>query len=68
MEKNLRINEVADLLGYKTATIRKKLLRGEIGYFKIGRIVAIPQSEVTRLLGRFHPPIEISEEVENEDW
>ena len=67
MEKNLRINEVADLLGYKTATIRKKLLRGEIGYFKIARIVAIPQSEVTRLLGRFHPPIETPEVWQNED-
>ncbi len=57
MEKNLRINEVADLLGCKPGTVRKKVLRGEIGYFKIGRIVAIPQSEVTRLLGRFHPPV-----------
>ncbi len=63
MERNLRINEVADLLGYKTATIRKKLLRGEIGFFKIGRIVAIPPSEVARLLGRFHPPVSLETKV-----
>ena len=59
MEKNLRVDEVAHLLGYKTSTIRKKLSRGEIGYFKIGRIVAIPPSEVARLLGRFHPPVSL---------
>ncbi len=56
-ERNLRVEEVAALTGYRPSTIRKKILRREIGYHKVGRIVVIPASEVDRLLGTFRPPI-----------
>ena len=56
--RNLRVEEVAKMLGYKPSTIRKKLLRREISYRKVGRIVVIPESEVERLLGDFRPRIQ----------
>jgi excisionase family DNA binding protein len=55
--RNLRVDEVAEMTGYKPSTIRKKLLRREIGFHKVGRIIVIPESEVDRLLGEFRKPI-----------
>ena len=56
-EKHLRVEEVAGLTGYSVATIRKKIARREVGYRKIGRIIAIPESELTRLLGAYRAPV-----------
>jgi hypothetical protein len=56
-EKNLRVNAFAASSGYSIATIRKKISRREIGYRKVGRIVLIPESELTRLLGDYRPPV-----------
>jgi len=56
-ERYLRVEEVAKMTGYKSSTIRKKLLRREIGYHKVGRIVVIPESEVERILGDLRPAI-----------
>ena len=58
-EKHLRVDEVATLTGYSVATIRKKISRREIGYRKIGRIIAIPESEADRLLGELKPAIPV---------
>ena len=57
IERHLRISEFATLTGYSPATVRKKLLRREIGYRKIGRIISIPESELVRLLGDLHQPV-----------
>ena len=57
--RNLRVEEVAKMLGYKSSTIRKKLLRREISYHKIGRIIVIPESEVDRLLADFRPRVQL---------
>jgi excisionase family DNA binding protein len=54
-ERHLRVDEVAHLTGYSAVTIRKKLNRREIGFRKIGRILAIPESEVSRLMGELQP-------------
>ena len=56
-ERHMRVEEFAERTGYKTPTIRKKLLRREISYRKVGRIVLIPESEVHRLLGDLRPAI-----------
>ena len=56
-EKHMRVDEFARSTGYKIATIRKKILRREISYRKVGRIVLIPESEVDRLLGELRPAI-----------
>ena len=56
-ERGLRVDEAVQRTGYKDATIRKKLRRRELGYYKVGRIILIPESEVERLLGAYHPPI-----------
>ena len=56
-EKHLRVSEVAELTGYKESTIRKKLLQREIAFRKIGRIIAVPESELKRLLGEVHEAV-----------
>ena len=53
----MRVTEFAKRVGYKPSTIRKKILRREIGYHKVGRIIVIPEEEAERLLGNFHPSI-----------
>ena len=56
-EKHLRVDEFAKQTGYKIPTVRKKILRREISYRKVGRIVLIPESEVDRLLGDLRPAV-----------
>ncbi|MDR4470722.1 MAG: helix-turn-helix domain-containing protein [Nitrospira sp.] len=56
-ERHLRVDEFARVTGYKVATIRKKILKREISYRKVGRIVIIPESEVDRLLGDLRPAV-----------
>ena len=43
-------DQVAQLLGYKPETIRKKVRRGEISCFKIGSSICIPKEEVQKYL------------------
>jgi len=57
MERFFRVNEAASALGYKASTMRKKILRCEIGYHRVGRLILIPESEIKRMLGDFHKPI-----------
>ncbi len=59
LERHIRVEEFAERVGYSIATIRKKLARREIGFRKVGRIIAIPESEVARLLGDYVPPIKL---------
>lgn len=56
-ERHFRVNDFAQRTGYQPATIRKKILRREIAYRKVGRIVLIPESELRRLLGDLRPAI-----------
>ena len=56
-ERKFRVCEVAERTGYTEATIRKKILRREIGYHKVGRILLVPESEISRLLSDFRPAI-----------
>jgi len=58
-EQMLRVDEVAKMTGYKICTIRKKIMRREIDYHKVGRIITIPESEVSRLLSDFRPRREV---------
>ena len=58
-ERHLRICEVSAILGYKESTLRKQILERKITYRKIGRILAIPQSEVDRLLGELHEAVAV---------
>lgn len=46
----LSVKEVAVRTGWRPCTVRKKILRREIAYVKLGRSVRIPESEVTRLI------------------
>jgi len=58
-EEKLRIPVFARRTGYEVSTIRKKLARREIAYYKVGRIIMIPESEVQRLLGKLNEPVEL---------
>ena len=60
-EKGLRVKAFADATGYKESTVRKKLQRREISFWKINRIILIPESEVTRLFGDFRPAIGLTD-------
>jgi predicted DNA-binding transcriptional regulator AlpA len=66
-ERRLRVPEFAELVGYKPSTIRKKILRPEIAYHKIGRIIAIPESEAEKLLRDFRPSIQSCKAKEEAD-
>ena len=46
----LTVGEVAARTGWKPSTVRKKILRRELGYVKLGRSVRIPESELERLI------------------
>ncbi len=63
IEKHYRPIEVAELTGLALATIRRRILRREIGYAKAGRAILIPASEVARLLGDYKPPIRHDEQA-----
>lgn len=58
MERHYRISQVAEMTGLAVATIRKKCLRREIGFSKAKRAVMIPESQIKKLLGNYHPPVE----------
>jgi excisionase family DNA binding protein len=50
--------EVADRFGWQVCTVRKKILRREIAYVKIGRSVRVPESEILRIIEEgYHPAI-----------
>ena len=57
IERHFRLSEVSEQTGYSVATLRKMLDRRQLGYRKINRIISIPESEVERLLGEYHPPV-----------
>ena len=50
-ERHIRVDEFANRTGYKIPTVRKMITRREISYRKVGRIIAIPESELARVLG-----------------
>lgn len=61
VEKHYRVAEVAELTGLAVATIRKRITRREIGFSKGNRAVTIPESEVRKLLGVFHPAVTLAQ-------
>lgn len=50
-ERHMRVAEYADRSGYAVATIRKKIASGQIAYRKVGRIITIPESSLSKMLG-----------------
>lgn len=63
MDSFLRVPEFAQRSRMKEATVRKKILRREIGYCKVGKIVLIPESELNRVIGEYRPPIDRRREL-----
>ena len=59
LEKQYRLPDASRASGYSVAALRKKILRREIGYRKTGRIITIPEGELSRLLGEYRPPVAI---------
>ena len=59
LEKQFRLPEASRLSGYSVAALRKKIARRELGHRKTGRIITVPQSDLSRLLGEYRPPVEL---------
>lgn len=59
LEKQFRLHEASELSGHSVASLRKKIARRELGSFKVGRLVTVPQSELRRLLGDYRPPVNL---------
>lgn len=57
-----RINEFAQLVGYRESTIRKKIYERVIAYKRVGRIIVIPETEAKRLLQNDFPVLETTEQ------
>ncbi|MEO7863581.1 MAG: helix-turn-helix domain-containing protein [Nitrospirales bacterium] len=56
-ERRYRVREVAECTGYAESTVRKMILRRELGYHKVGRLVLVPESEIKRILADFRPAL-----------
>ena len=54
--KLLTVEEVADRLGLKAATIRRRILERKIDYVKNGRSVRIPIEAVERIIATGYRP------------
>jgi len=48
--KPLKVNEFADAVGWKPATVRQKVWRREIEYMKIGRSIRFRPETVEKIL------------------
>ena len=57
LERHYRLKEVTRFAPYSVATLRKKILKRELAYRKVGRAIMIPESEIRRLLGKLTLPI-----------
>ena len=64
MKQMLTINEVAQRLGLRLATIRSWIWKRQIGYVKVSRAVRIPADEVERLIESGTRPAVTSSESE----
>lgn len=49
-DRLLRVEQVAELTGWRPATIRAKILKRELPYVKLGRSVRISESIILRLI------------------
>ncbi len=57
MNVGIESEEVAECTGYAESTVRKMILRRELGYHKVGRLVLVPESEIKRILADFRPAL-----------
>jgi hypothetical protein len=56
-EKYLRVHEVAARVRKDVSSIRRAISLGQLGFRRCGRIILIPESELIRILGEYHPPL-----------
>ncbi|HWP84013.1 MAG TPA: helix-turn-helix domain-containing protein [Terriglobia bacterium] len=50
MKRLLRVEEVAEITGWKQSTVRAKILRREIPYVKLGKSVRISEAVLEALV------------------
>ena len=60
LEKQYRLPEVSELTGYSVHSLRKKIVKKQLGFRKTGRIITIPESEIGKILGEFSPAVELT--------
>jgi excisionase family DNA binding protein len=64
MEQYLRVHEVASRVRKDVSSIRRAIAKGQLGFRRCGRILLIPESELSRILGEYHPPVRHVGEME----
>lgn len=57
IEKQYRLDEAAVLTGKSISTIRRKIRLRELGYWRNGKLITIPASELTRFMGDYVAPV-----------
>jgi excisionase family DNA binding protein len=55
-ERRYTVGESAERFGLKECTVRAWVLKRKIAYYKIGRSVRIPESEIERVLAEGFVP------------
>lgn len=55
-EKLLKVDEAAERTGFKSATVRAKILKREWPYVKLGRSVRLKESFISRLIEQSEVP------------
>jgi excisionase family DNA binding protein len=55
-EKKYPVPEVAKILGIAEKTVRKKILEGELGVYRIGTCVRVGENELRRVLEQGFTP------------
>jgi excisionase family DNA binding protein len=55
-ERLLKVDEVAERTGYKTATVRSKILKREWPYIKLGKSVRLRESFIVNLIEQSEIP------------
>jgi excisionase family DNA binding protein len=54
IEKHMRLDEFATRSTLSLSSIRRKIRNGELAYRRLGRLILIPESSLTKLLGDLH--------------
>lgn len=55
-ERFLTVKEVAQITGWRESTVRAKILRRAIPYYKLGRSVRVSESDLREIIQRARIP------------
>jgi hypothetical protein len=56
-ERHFRLAEISSLTGYKVATLRAKIRRGELAGRRLGRIVVVAEGDLKKFVDASSPKL-----------